>query len=469
MKRLMIAAPKSGSGKTIVTCGLLELFKRRNIPLASFKCGPDYIDPLFHKRVLGLDSQNLDSFFESPQGLRKTFFAACKGKEEGLAMIEGVMGYFDGLGGTTARASAWEVASILECPVFLTVDARGSSLSLAALAKGFLEYEPSGFPERGKGRIAGLILNRVSPMIYPRLKETLEKELKIPVAGYLPPLDFLHLENRHLGLVLPEEIEDFREQIDRLADVLEETLDVEVLLSAAEAGGPEEEKTENSFLKGKQGEPFCLGVARDEAFCFYYRENIRAMEAAGAVIKEFSPIHDSCLPEGLDGLLLGGGYPELYAGQLEQNRSMRECIQKAALEGMPVLAECGGFLYLLETLEDPDGHCHEMAGVFSGGSQKGVRKGNFGYLTLTAREKLPFLPKGGSIRGHEFHYWQTDCPGEGALAQKPEGKKQWLCMRHRPNILAGFPHLYYPSCPEFVQNFGEKCREYGAKKRRKGQ
>ena len=461
MRKLMIAAPKSGSGKTILTCGLLEVFKKKFVPVASFKCGPDYIDPLFHKKILGQESRNLDSFFEDPDGLREVFLQGTEGKEEGLALIEGVMGYFDGLGGTSPQASAWDVAGILDCPVILVVDAKGASLSLIPLIKGFLDYQPAGYDRRGPG-IAGIILNRVSPMIYTGLKETLERELGVPVAGYIPPLDFLKIESRHLGLILPDEIADIQFQIRRLAGILEETLDIGLLLEISQRHTSQFENGRILRNKAihKPGTAFHLGIAKDEAFCFYYRENLQAMEKAGGILTEFSPLHDKELPDGLDGLLLGGGYPELYADKLAENETMRMSIRKAAESGMPILGECGGFLYLLENLKTEDGHIFPMAGVFSGESGKGQRLGNFGYLTLTAEEDLPFLKKGMSMRGHEFHYWQTNDQGAGACARKPAGNKEWLCMRNYKNTLAGFPHLYYRSCPEFIAEFARCCRDY---------
>ena len=464
---LMIAAPKSGSGKTVLTCGLLELFRKRGLPVSSFKCGPDYIDPLFHKKILGQESRNLDSFFETPNGLREVFARGSQGKERGIALIEGVMGYFDGLGGITAKASAWETAAILDCPVILAVDARGASLSLIPAVKGFLDYQPSGAKEGP--RIAGVILNRVSPMVYPGLKEALERELKIPVAGYIPPLDFLRIESRHLGLVLPDEIEDIRQQIQKLAEILEKTLDVGLLLQLAEGSSfqPGEWKPAGKVSEPKPG--FSLGVARDEAFCFYYKENLEAIEQEGAVLKEFSPLHGRKLPPGLDGLLIGGGYPELYGEKLSENREMRESIRRAAQAGMPILAECGGFLYLLESLTAEDGRRFPMVGIFSGESQKGERLGNFGYVTLTAGGDMPFLPAGKSIRGHEFHYWQTKEAGKSALAQKPVGGKSWPCMRSWQNTLGGFPHLYYRSCPEFLFAFAACCRNYRRKRKGEGQ
>ena len=478
MKKLLIAAPKSGSGKTILTCGLLELLKRKEIPTASFKCGPDYIDPLFHKRIIGVESRNLDSFFETQEGLKKVFSKSCQGKEEGLALVEGVMGYFDGLAGILPDASTYEIAGILNIPVILVVDDRGASLSLAALIKGFLEYFPSGGRygcREKKSRIKGVILNRVSPGIYPELKKKLEEELGILVAGYIPNLDFLHIESRHLGLVLPHEIADLQEQMGKLSDALEKSLDLEMIFKIAEEG--EKEGEPESFRKpGQNSEkkqaPFRLGVARDEAFCFYYHENLKAMEEAGAQLTEFSPLHHKELPKDLDGLLIGGGYPELYAGELAENESMKVSIYEAAQKGMPIHGECGGYLYLLEYLESTEGISYPMAGIFKGIGKKGRSFGNFGYITLTAKEDMAFFSKGTKIRGHEFHYWQAIAMEKGQerdrnslfparmQAEKPAGKRSWQAMEQKGNTLAGFPHFYYPSCPEFTENFAAACLKF---------
>ncbi|MFR1831906.1 MAG: cobyrinate a,c-diamide synthase [Lachnospiraceae bacterium] len=472
MKKLVIAAPKSGSGKTILTCGLLELLKRRQIPTASFKCGPDYIDPLFHKRVLGVESRNLDSFFETQEGLREVFIRGCLGKETGIALIEGVMGYFDGLAGILPKASTYEVANTLQAPVILAVDARGSSLSLVALIKGFLDYVPFDRQDEKekKSRIKGVVLNQVSPMIYPGLKKAIEEELGITVAGYIPRLDFLHIESRHLGLVLPDEIADLKEQIGKLADVLETSLDVFALLEIAE-GEKEKEPEKETFgtvrqMTGpKELTPFHLAVAKDEAFCFYYHENLKALEEQGAILTYFSPLHDERIPKDADGLLIGGGYPELYAEKLAENETMRVSIYQAAASGMPIHGECGGYLYLLETLEGADGKTYPMCGIFSGVGKKGERLGNFGYITLKARRDSAFLKENARIRAHEFHYWQvekTEQEQENTLmdAKKPVGIREWKTMEEKGYTLAGFPHFYYRSCPEFVAGFAAACREY---------
>lgn len=459
MAGFMITAASSGSGKTMITCGLLELFKRKGLNPLACKCGPDYIDGLFHKQVLELEGMNLDSYFEAPEELRDKYSRLSKGH---LPVVEGVMGYFDGLGGSTTRASSWEVAHILDLPAVLVVDARGASVSLAAVIKGFLEFErPMG------SQIKAVIFNRMSPMLYPRIRELVERETGIRAAGFVPELDFLKVGSRHLGLVLPEEIAGLREQMNRLGKCLEETIDWEFL---AELGAEKEERDaleeENTEASCTAAFSFRLGIAMDEAFCFYYQDNLRLLERLGGELVYFSPIHDRSLPEQLDGLILGGGYPELYCEALSLNESMRESVKKAAEGGLPVLGECGGYLYLLEELEAEDGRIWPMTGVLK---EKGYKKGKnsrFGYIGVEAEKDSLYLKPGEQIRGHEFHYWDCEVLEEEWVmrAKKPVGNRSWPCIRIKNQVMAGFPHLFYPSCPAFAVRFAKACVRYKRKR-----
>lgn len=459
MAGFMITAASSGSGKTMITCGLLELFKRKGLNPLACKCGPDYIDGLFHKQVLELEGMNLDSYFEAPEELRDKYSRLSKGH---LPVVEGVMGYFDGLGGSTTRASSWEVAHILDLPAVLVVDARGASVSLAALIKGFLEFErPMG------SQIKAVIFNRMSPMLYPRIRELVERETGIRAAGFVPELDFLKVGSRHLGLVLPEEIAGLREQMNRLGKCLEETIDWEFL---EELGA---EKEERDALEEENTEASCtavfsfrLGIAMDEAFCFYYQDNLRLLERLGGELVYFSPIHDRSLPEQLDGLILGGGYPELYCEALSLNESMREAVKKAAEGGLPVLGECGGYLYLLEELEAEDGRIWPMTGVLKGKGYKKGKNSRFGYIGVEAEKDSLYLNPGEQIRGHEFHYWDCEVLEEEWVmrAKKPVGNRSWPCMRIKNQVMAGFPHLFYPSCPAFAVRFAKACVRYKRKR-----
>ena len=437
----------------------MELFKRKGLNPLACKCGPDYIDGLFHKQVLELEGMNLDSYFEAPEELRDKYSRLSKGH---LPVVEGVMGYFDGLGGSTTRASSWEVAHILDLPAVLVVDARGASVSLAALIKGFLEFE------RSMGsQIKAVIFNRMSPMLYPRIRELVERETGIRAAGFVPELDFLKVGSRHLGLVLPEEIAGLREQMNRLGKCLEETIDWEFL---AELGAEKEERDaleeENTEASCTAAFSFRLGIAMDEAFCFYYQDNLRLLERLGGELVYFSPIHDRSLPEQLDGLILGGGYPELYCEALSLNESMREAVKKAAEGGLPVLGECGGYLYLLEELEAEDGRIWPMTGVLKGKGYKKGKNSRFGYIGVEAEKDSLYLKPGEQIRGHEFHYWDCEVLEEEWVmrAKKPVGNRSWPCIRIKNQVMAGFPHLFYPSCPAFAVRFAKACVRYKRKR-----
>ncbi|MDO4268195.1 MAG: cobyrinate a,c-diamide synthase [Eubacteriales bacterium] len=454
--RVMLAAASSGSGKTVITAGLLAAFKRRGIDCTSFKCGPDYLDPMFHQYVLGIPGCNLDSFFLGPDQVRRLFVK--KAQTGGLAVLEGVMGYYDGAGGNTLYASSYEIASITETPVILVADGRGSSLSLAALIQGFREY-------RRDSRIVGVILNRTSPAVAERLREPLER-MGIRVFGAVPECPEAVLESRHLGLTAPGEQTRLREKLDKLAGRLEQCLDLDGIWDLAGKAGslPEENQSlpeENGSLPGEAGRkllrPSCpprrIAVARDEAFSFYYEENLELLRESGWELAFFSPLKDEALPEKAGAVLLGGGYPELYAAELSANTAMLRQIRRAAGQGVKILAECGGFLYLHKTLEGEDGIRYPMAGLIDGDGFKKGKLGHFGYITLSdQRTGTRTLPP---IKGHEFHYWDSTSPGTDFLAEKPVTGRSWSCMHVTDQMAAGFPHLYYPSCPQWILSFLE--------------
>ena len=465
--RIMLAAPKSGSGKTLLTCGLLEVLRRRGLNPIACKCGPDYIDPMFHRYVLGIPGRNLDSFFMPAEGVRKVLVDAVREEQAGIAVLEGVMGYYDGLGGTETSASSWEIAEITDTPAILVLDCKGASLSAAAMASGFLHF-------RKKSHIAGVILNRVSSMYYERLAAAVEEASGLPVLGYLPESEEYRMESRHLGLFLPGEIDRLCERIGRLADQMEKSIAVEQVLEVAgmlplRIENKEKEKAENESMEAESIAKFpaCqeqkvtsrvrIGVARDEAFCFYYQENFRLLEQMGAELVYFSPLRDKKIPDRVDGLLFGGGYPENYARELAKNAAMRESIRRSIAAGMPFLAECGGFLYLHRTLEGSDGKHWEMAGVYPFDAYRTNRLRRFGYVRL-------LTSSGQEIHGHEFHYWESEDPGTDWEAVKPTGNRSWRCIHEKGGQIGGFPHLYYASCPDFLRKWLDVCAKGSQKK-----
>lgn len=450
LPRILLTAGASGSGKTLITCGLLEAFRRRGKKVTAFKCGPDYIDPMFHTRVLEMKSRNLDTFFADRETVR--YLLAKNGRGSDLAVLEGVMGYYDGVGGISTRAGAYDLAQTTDTPAVLLVNSRGMSLSLIAYIKGFLEYKKD-------SGIRGVIFNRMSPMLYPRMKKLTEEELGIPCYGYVPELGESFLKSRHLGLVLPDEVPDLKRHVERLAGVLEESLDLEGLLQLA--------KTAPDLSDGRPGEaeavlkkgpwPVKIAVAKDEAFCFLYEDNLEFLRELGAVLTEFSPIHDKTLPEETDGLLLPGGYPELYAEALSKNEPMRKSIREALVKGLPCQAECGGFLYLQKELKDMEGMVWPMAGVLSGSGFNTGKLSRFGYVTLTGGRA--FGREAGNLPAHEFHYYDTTENGRDFRAEKPLSARGWDCMISTDTLLAGFPHLYYYGNPRLAEAFLEKCME----------
>ena len=392
--RILLAAGSSGSGKTLITCGLLEALVERGLKTASFKCGPDYIDPMFHSRVIGTKSRNLDTFFTGSEVTK--YLLTRNARDCEIAVMEGVMGFYDGVAGTTTTASAYDLAKVTDTPVILIVNSRGMSVSLAAYVKGFLEYKKD-------SHIKGVIFNQMSPMLYPRMKKLLEEELGVAVLGYVPKVEDCVIESRHLGLVLPDEIPELKDRLHKLAGVLEETLDIDRILKlAGEAPDLLDAKPE-SVTDFRLSEPVRIGVAEDEAFCFFYADNFRLLGEMGAEIVPFSPMEDKQLPDDLDGLLLYGGYPELNGKKLEQNTTMKDMIREKLKAGMPCMAECGGFMYLHEEMEGMDGNFYQMAGVIPGKAYRTPKLSRFGYVTLTQKKPALGMEDFGEIPAHEFH------------------------------------------------------------------
>lgn len=460
--RLMLAAPKSGSGKTMVTCGLLAALKKRGLDCRSFKCGPDYIDPMFHKYVLGIGGGNLDTFFLPGKQVREQFKRLAVGAD--ISVIEGVMGYYDGVGGNSMWASSYDTACSVEAPVVLLLDCRGASLSLAAQAWGFLHFEED-------SRIKGVILNRISPTMALRLTPEFQKR-GITVYGYLPECQAAKVSGRHLGLVLPEELGALLEQISGLAEEIEKTVDLDGLLTLAreaeglwERGGKSEEKKGMDARKAKSPATarVRIGIAAGSGFCFYYQENLELFESLGGDFVEFDPLTDRHLPKGVRGLLFGGGYPELYAEALSNNKAMLMEVRNAARDGIPILAECGGFMYLHDELVTKEGKAYSMAGIIEGRTYPVKKLPRFGYVELKPYEDTPFLKKGETIRGHEFHYWESTACGQDMMAVKPGGGTGWDCIHAKACMMAGFPHLYYPSNPAAARRFIDLCGKGGKK------
>lgn len=472
--RIMIAAAGSGSGKTTITCGLLQAFLDRGVTPASFKCGPDYIDPMFHSEVLGVKSRNLDLFFTEPNTIK--YLLSKNALNADLAVLEGVMGYYDGLAGKSTDCSSYDLSRKTETPVILVVDCKGMSVSIVALIKGFLEM-------RQDHCIKGVILNRIPGMLYEDIKNLIEEELSLEVLGYLPVMDDCRLESRHLGLVTAKEIGNLQEIITKVAGQMAASVDLDRILAIAKEASPMEfhipEKIKEIKEKGIQkiavsgmpdaskrkddSLPVRIAVAMDKAFCFYYQDNLDLLTELGAEIVPFSPLEEAALPCGIQGLILGGGYPELYLEKLSENRTMLESIKTAIEDGLPCIAECGGFMFLHQWVKDKEGKQFKMAGVVEGESFPTERLTRFGYISLIALEDNVLGAKGTELAGHEFHYWDSTNTGNCYHARKPLRKTSWDCMIAKENLLAGYPHIHFYSNIEAAIEFLRKVR--GTEKR----
>lgn len=432
--RLMLAAAASGSGKTTLTCGLVRLIARRGISVAALKCGPDYLDPTFHRRMAGAQTGNLDLFFCDESRVRSLIARDAEGCD--IAVLEGVMGYYDGILGEGVRASSYDVARATSTPCVLVLDARGASVSLAAQVKGFATF-------RTPSQVAGVILNRCTKAVYDVLAPMIEAECGVACVGYVPSDERFALESRHLGLVDADEVADLAARVDALADTLAETLDVERLLALATEAPA---MAEPPFV----AEPVTdrspvVAVARDAAFSFYYTENLRLLEDLGARVVAFSPLADEALPEGTCALYLGGGYPELHAARLSANAAMRTALREAIASGLPTVAECGGFMYLQESLEDAEGAAWDMVGALPGTCANEGKLRHFGYIDLEPRGDGLIARAGERLRAHEFHYWHSTHEGDSFVASKPGRARRWDAAVSTATLYAGYPHLFWPA------------------------
>ena len=431
----LIAGTHSGVGKTTVTLGIMAALRARGLVVQPFKVGPDFIDPTHHTAVCGRASRSLDPFMMGVEGVRRSFGSAIKGAD--VAVVEGVMGLFDGMDGSDVSSTA-QVARILDAPVLLVINVHGMSRSAAAIEKGFIEFDP-------QLRIAGTILNRVgSERHLHMLKSCLEK----PIFAALPRDKEREMKSRHLGLVM-----GFEEKHDlaALAAWVEGHAEIERMLklSAPIPVLPEDAPARKKAVR--------IGVAMDEAFCFYYYDNLRELERCGAELVYFSPIRDR-LPD-VDGLYLGGGYPELYAASLEKG-SARIQIKKASEEGMPIYGECGGLMYLGEELVMEGGR-HNMAGALPGSTIMTGKLVALGYARAEAVGQNPLAGVGQSILGHEFHYSRFDCQRDARFAYRMSrgrgiGDGRDGLMEH--NTLGAYLHAHFFSLPS--EHLIEQCQRY---------
>ena len=444
LPRVMIAGTGSGCGKTTVTCAVLKALAEKGLRVGAFKCGPDYIDPMFHSSILGTPSSNLDAFF-FPENTLKALLAK-NGAGKDICVIEGVMGFYDGLGIDSARASSYDTAGQTETPVILVVNAKGAALSLLAVIRGFLDFLPG-------NRIAGVILNRCSAGTYPKLAGMIRDHFENSVLplGFLPDMPDCSLESRHLGLITAAEVADLSEKTEKLSAQAQKTLDLDGILQlAGTAPALSYQAVPLPHFENKVR----IAIAQDRAFCFIYHDSIAALEEMGAELVPFSPLSDRALPDDIDGLYLCGGYPELYAEKLAENTAMRTAVRTALEAGLPCIAECGGFMYLTRDIAG-----HPMAGFLPGSCVDTGKLSRFGYIRLKAKADNMLCDMGDEIPAHEFHYWDCSETGSGFTASKISGK-QWDCIFADDRLYAGFPHFHFYANMKFAERFYKACLRF---------
>ena len=446
--RILFTGTASGSGKTTAVCVVEYLLAKRMKGVRAFKCGPDYIDPMFHSDVLGIPATNLDPFFCDRELMR---FLLCDNAGQ-INVIEGVMGYYDGSGENGTDNSTFWVADKTDTPVILVVDAKGAAASLLATIEGFVNFVP-------ESRICAVLFNRMSAGTYECICRRMKQrfgETVLPV-GFMPVFEeSLQFPSRHLGLFTAAELPDLQQRISRMAERCEKTIDIERIVALANSA----RMIDPVKTPLRKMAPIHLAYACDEAFCFYYHDTLKLFEKTGAKLLRFSPLKNEPVPSEADGLLLGGGYPELYAEKLGKNRISAESIRKSVENGMPVIAECGGFQYLGKSLDG-----EPMCGVLAHESRNSGKLVRFGYVTLTSKKQGVFGHAGVQLKAHEFHYWDSTDNGEDFLAQNLRGK-QYAAAVTTETMYAGYPHLYLPAAMEAAQAFYCKCLDYQKRKKK---
>ena len=473
MKRIVIAAPQSGSGKTTLTLGIMAALKRRGLAVAPFKVGPDFIDPGYHRLVTGTTSINLDGWICDAGFVRESFARHAAAAD--IAVIEGVMGLFDGIDGVSEAGSTAQIAKLLAAPAVLVVDARSQARSAAALVHGFATFDPGLC-------VAAVIFNNVASANHERiLREAMAASApEIAVRGCLPKDPALAIPSRHLGLLTAEENPLSERFIDHLVQMIEQHLDLEALLglqTAADAVSHPENGT-GAEHAGAGADPAssgddggdCAGdagrvriaVAQDAAFCFVYQDNLRLLRESGAELCFFSPLKEEALPERISGVYLPGGYPELFAAKLAGNQLMKEALRGVVAAGMPLYAECGGFIYLTQGVV-ADQATHRFVGVFPVLTRMLPRRKALGYREVEILQESVIGGKGSLARGHEFHYSEMEempvhVERLYQVSRKgvPLGREGYRIQ----NCLASYIHLHFGSAPGIATSFVRRCRAY---------
>jgi cobyrinic acid a,c-diamide synthase len=466
--KILISGASSGCGKTTFTCALLYYLKQMGLRVSAFKCGPDYIDPMFHKVVSGVECVNIDPFFLDENEADAKKLISDYSKNADIAVIEGVMGLYDGKN-ENVDYSTYSVAKMTGTPAIVIINAKGMSLTALALAEGIVNYE------NNCNVACKILFNNMGSAVYKQVLAEYEKRKQtkplyknFEIIGHINTIpEELRLESRHLGLITPDNVHGVREKIAATYEYMKETVDWDRLLELAglkksnieNLNGKNEisnDKNKNSDIEISDNRPI-IAVARDDAFNFYYEENLRALKKAGAELVYFSPLADEPVPESASGIYIGGGYPESHLGELARNENTKNSIRQRVKLHTPIIAECGGFMYLTRSIDES-----RMCGIIEADCKYTGHLVRFGYVTLTAACDNVIMRKGDTVRGHEFHYYESffkdgEIPKSGCTAQNLKGET-YDCIIANDWMFAGFPHIYFPSCEGLTQRFVDKLK-----------
>ena len=448
--RLVIAGTTSGVGKTTITVGLIAALRAKGLRGQPFKCGPDYIDPTYHTLAAERPCRNLDSWMVPASAMVDLFNRASQNVD--LAIIEGVMGLYDGRTGADETGSTAEIAKLLDAPVILIINVAATARSAGAMALGYKVFDR-------EINLAGIILNGVGSASHLRwARESIEEATDVPVIGYLPKNNGIHLPERHLGLVPSPENTESVVRIDNIRRQIEDTIDVDAIIGIARGAKPVLAIVDSGlFPKEEQSPRIRLAVAEDEAFSFYYQDNLDLLRSWGASIVPVSPLRDHELPE-VHGFYVGGGFPEMYADRLSANHSFRRSILRAAKEGMPIYGECGGLMYLSEGIIDFEGRKQAMVGIVPGWSVMQSKRARMGYIAVEALSDSILAKKGQVLRGHEFHWSQRDESECWAAYRVADGERTEGFVKG--NVLASYVHLHFGGDVFLAQRFVESCEAW---------
>lgn len=454
MKKILIAGTSSGVGKTTISLGIMQALTKRNLKVQPYKVGPDYIDPSYHTFITGRYSRNLDSYMLDDEKIK--YIVKESSKDADISVVEGVMGLYDGYGIDLDDCTSSYTSKLLKAPVILVINAKAMATSAAATVLGYKMLDPN-------VNIAGVIANNVRTKFhYELIKESIEKYTGIEVLGYFPPNEEFSLESRHLGLIPSVEMDSLKVKFNNLADEIEKYINIDRIIEISETEELESSFNLNNFIEENKVTDKTIAIAHDKAFNFYYRENIELFEKLGMKIEYFSPISDKKLPK-CDYLYIGGGFPEIFAKELDENKEIKFSIMDAHINKTPIYAECGGLMYLGEKLEDQNKDTYNMVGIFKGCSKMTSSLRRFGYCLGEAKKDTILSKKGEIIKGHEFHHSIFESEEECAYyMRKVKDDKvidEWDGGYSKNNTLATYLHTHFYNNLDCIANFLERGRE----------